>query len=68
MSPVRDPQMPQPGAPVTTACGGTLNFNTSIPHAYFQGELVYFCLPACLRDFGRDPNKSCLQDNLRLEN
>lgn len=55
----RQPVPPQPGSPVTTACNECLEYHSELPHAVYQGEVVYFCLPACKEDFERDPQSSC---------
>jgi YHS domain-containing protein len=45
---------------VQTACGGQIRFEQNTPTAVYRGWRVYFCLPACLEDFARDPEASCL--------
>lgn len=39
-----------------TACGGTLKDPKNYPSAEFNGELVYFCIKACLHVFREDPD------------
>jgi len=56
----QEPPLPTPGIPVQTACGGQILFEQGTPTAIHRGQRVYFCLPACLEDFARDPETSCL--------
>jgi len=59
--------LPAPGNPVQTACGGQIHFEQDTPTTIYRGRRVYFCLPACLEDFARDPATSCLADDMRQE-
>jgi YHS domain-containing protein len=38
-----------------TVCGGRIEDPDEFPSTLFQGEKVYFCHPACLRAFLKDP-------------
>ena len=49
--------LPRPGTPVEFACGGMAPFDENTPVALHVGKLIYFCLPACMRTFEREPEK-----------
>jgi hypothetical protein len=50
----------QPGDRIITACGGMTRFTPDVQSALYNGKTVYFCMPACKKDFERDPRSSCL--------
>ncbi len=54
------PPSPPLGALVSTACGGRVQYCATTPCVYYQGKMVYFCLPICKADFEADPAHSCL--------
>ena len=55
-----DPLTVQPGQQIITACGNRTIYLPGTESASYNNLLVYFCLPACKRDFERDPHSSCL--------
>lgn len=54
--------LPAPGNQVRTACGGRMEFEAATPRAYYRGEWLYFCLPACRQLFESNPEFSCLAE------
>jgi YHS domain-containing protein len=60
-----DCMAPRPaiGTPVTTACGGTVQYTATTPCVYYRGQAVYFCLPICKAGLESDPRYSCLALN-----
>jgi hypothetical protein len=48
------------GERIITACGGLTLYTPGVESAIYNGKTVYFCLPACKKDFERDPRSSCL--------
>jgi hypothetical protein len=55
---------PALGAPVRTACDGTVLYSAATACVIFRGQPLYFCLPICRADFERDPAQSCLAPRL----
>lgn len=43
-------------AKAKTVCGGTLTDTSGYPSAIYRGEQIYFCIPACLRAFEKNPD------------
>jgi hypothetical protein len=62
MNPLNNPPADQihPGDRIVTACGGYTRYLPGIESASYNGKTVYFCLPACKKDFELDPRRSCL--------
>jgi hypothetical protein len=54
------PPVPPVGAPVPTACGGTIAYVGGTPCVLLSGRAVYFCLAVCKADYDRDPRNSCV--------
>jgi YHS domain-containing protein len=62
MNPFNNPDAEhvRPGDRIITACGSTMMFMPGTESAIYNGKTVYFCVPACKKDFERDPRSSCL--------
>ncbi len=62
MSPFTNPDVDniRPGDRIKTACGGMSLYTPGTVSVVYNGKPVYFCLPACKKDFERDPLSSCL--------
>jgi len=54
------PPAPAIGAPVRTACGGTVQHTATTPCVIYRGQPVYFCLPICKAGLETNPRHSCL--------
>jgi YHS domain-containing protein len=39
-----------------------MEFEAATPRAYYRGEWLYFCLPACRQLFESNPEFSCLAE------
>lgn len=52
-----DPRLPAYGTQVELSCGGLTPFLPDTPYAFYKSEIHYFCLMACKRTFGREPEK-----------
>lgn len=52
--------VPAVGTLVRTACGGTVQYNATIPCVIYRGQAVFFCLPICKAGLETDPRNSCL--------
>jgi hypothetical protein len=59
--------LPNPGSEVTTACGGQIRFEPETPYSLYRDKRVFFCLPACKKDFDQDAKSSCLAWQIALE-
>jgi hypothetical protein len=60
----QEPALPEIGERITSACGGSLDFEPDTPRTVHQRRWVFFCLPSCQEDFERDPFASCLSEDL----
>jgi YHS domain-containing protein len=61
------PPLPAIGEPVITACGSVIRYRADTAWTVYRGQRVYFCLPACLSDYERDPLNSCMAFRLLSE-
>jgi hypothetical protein len=61
MSVEKEPQLPEIGQTIKTACGTKENFIVNTPRVLHEGRWLFFCIPSCQQEFIQDPaNSSCL--------
>jgi hypothetical protein len=51
---------PKVGALVETACHWQVRYSPELPSLRLEEGLVYFCLPACVDAYRKNPCCSCL--------
>jgi hypothetical protein len=57
----KDPQLPEIGQTIKTACGTKEKFMLNTPRVLHKGNWLFFCIPSCQKEFIQDPaNSSCL--------
>lgn len=54
-------EQPEVGALVETACHWQVRYNPELPSLRLEEGLVYFCLPACVDAYQKNPHCSCLR-------
>lgn len=59
--------LPPTDSEVNTACGSKTHFSPDTPHAIYNENWVFFCLPACKQEFDKDPASSCLAEQITLD-
>lgn len=57
----RDPA-PAIGTRIRTACGSEAEYSAETACVEWNGERIFFCLPACKVNFIEDPANSCLAE------
>jgi hypothetical protein len=53
-------EQPEVGALVETACHWQVRYSPDLPSLRLTEGLVYFCLPACVDSYQKNPHCSCL--------
>jgi YHS domain-containing protein len=53
-------ELPDNGSLVETACRWQVRYSAELPSLRVEGKRIYFCLPACIDAYHKNPHCSCL--------